>query len=617
MGKKANWFSAVKKAFRSTITKESTNKLIKEDELVKEEESTCVKDQKRRWSFGKSARIDSTKQAVKVGVHSEKSTVLQKEEKQSKRVLAIAAATAAAADAAMAAAHAAVEVVRLTGSMSAARPSCYEGLCSEDWAAVRIQTAFRGYLARRALRALRGLVRLQALVRGHSVRRQASLTLRCMQALVRVQARVRARRTHVSEDSQAIQRQLWQRRQQEMVAQKSDGWQDLQTWNDSLRTMEEIEAKKLLRQEATMKRERAMAYAFSHQLWRSSSGQCSPLYIGISVPNEKPSWGWSWLERWMAARPWEARISEKESKGMITSISNGLLMRNTSTNTNRSTSNTATATPTAGHTSMLIMGNNSPKTYANNSAANINLSPKHKLPSTPKVLTHGGMRGSSNGGISDSPKGPTHGGNRGDSNGGLSNSPKAPIHGGMKACSNGASTTPTATTVPRPINVKIRSANPRAVATRLSEEGCSGMSTARSGQSHYSSVGARYYGNNRRSSLAGSSVKDDESLVSSPSVPSYMAATQSARAKVRSFSSPKQRRGVETPGREQPSNVVSARKRLSFPFINTRVLEEAPCDSAPIIINKTPLAASLAVAQRSLSRNGSPNMLTIQKHPLL
>ena len=64
--------------------------------------------------------------------------------------------------------------------------------------------------ARRALRALKGLVRLQALVRGHAVRKQAAITLRCMQALVRVQARVRARRVRLALESQTAQQKLQQ-----------------------------------------------------------------------------------------------------------------------------------------------------------------------------------------------------------------------------------------------------------------------------------------------------------------------------------------------------------------------------------------------------------------------
>lgn len=116
-----------------------------------------------------------------------------------KHAIAVAAATAAVAEAALAAAQAAAEVVRLTSGGSRGSYVSYGCDRRREWAAVVIQSGFRAYLARRALKALKALVKLQALVRGHIVRKQSTHMLQRMQAMSRIQARACAHRAYMSE----------------------------------------------------------------------------------------------------------------------------------------------------------------------------------------------------------------------------------------------------------------------------------------------------------------------------------------------------------------------------------------------------------------------------------
>eukprot|EP00249_Psilotum_nudum_P022086 c28365_g2_i1 orf=407-2014(-) len=283
---------------KSLLGSPSIDNSLSKDGTGKDQRKPAKEKEKRWWSFGK-PKDPGGKPVVDYGrSYRENSDV---EQEQNKHALVVAAATVAAAEAAVAASQAAATVVRLACN---GRSSIYRGSGRRvEKAAVKIQAAFRGYLARRALRALRALVKLQALVRGNIVRKHAAMTLRCMQALVRVQARVRARRVRMSKEGQELQRRLLQTNEREGGRQR----RSVERWDISPCTTREMEEKVQNRQAGAVKRERAMAYFFSQQFENAIPKE---KLFQIDSERDKLHSDWSWLERSMAARQCESSVCD-------------------------------------------------------------------------------------------------------------------------------------------------------------------------------------------------------------------------------------------------------------------------------------------------------------------
>ncbi|XP_058100677.1 protein IQ-DOMAIN 10-like [Magnolia sinica] len=177
------------------------------------------------------------------------------------------------------------------------------GMPIEDIAATRIQTAFRSFMARKALRCLKGSVRLQVVTQGHTVNKQALTTLNYLKSWSKIQAQIRARRICMVTEGRIRQKKHDNQLKLEAKLHELEV-----EWCGGSDTMEEILARIQQREEAAVKRERAMAYAFSHQ-WRANSNP----NLGHVTYDFSKGWGWSWMERWISARPWESRIPVQSS----------------------------------------------------------------------------------------------------------------------------------------------------------------------------------------------------------------------------------------------------------------------------------------------------------------
>ncbi|KAL8204929.1 hypothetical protein R6Q57_010552 [Mikania cordata] len=187
------------------------------------------------------------------------------------------------------------------------------GQLVENIAATRIQTAFRAFKARKSLRHLKGILRLQTLTQGDFGKKQASNTLINLQSWSKIQAQIRTRRRRMVEDGGIRRKKL------ENQLKLETKLHDLEVeWNNGCETKDEALARIQQREVAAVKHERAMAYAFSHQ-WRPNSKS-------ILGPNDSKlataNWDWSWVDRWVVAQPWENRLRVELTPKKVNSPAN-------------------------------------------------------------------------------------------------------------------------------------------------------------------------------------------------------------------------------------------------------------------------------------------------------
>ncbi|XP_019426107.1 PREDICTED: protein IQ-DOMAIN 1-like [Lupinus angustifolius] len=195
-------------------------------------------------------------------------------------------------------------------------------------AATRIQNAFRSFMARRSTQHLRGADTFEDLVQDDMARDQTETTLNYIHSWSRIQEQIKARRLCMIIESRIKRKNLENQLKHDAKINELEV-----EWCNGSETMEEILSRLQQREEAAIKRERAMAYAFSHQ-WRPN---CSQYFGQASYSLGKESWGWSWTERWVAARPWEVRVRGQTPKKKLNSQQQNTKLDNTNHNESKVT----------------------------------------------------------------------------------------------------------------------------------------------------------------------------------------------------------------------------------------------------------------------------------------
>lgn len=167
---------------------------------------------------------------------------------------------------------------------------CDLGGMDEEVAAIKIQTAFRGYLARQALRTMKAREKLKSLSDRQYTKRQSATALKYAQMKVHLQSEVPSTRARMLENNFGLLRQI----------------QDVKKLNEPPKASAE---------------DRSCVYYAKNK--------------SILDPND-PRWSWSLLKEWMAAQPQTNRspIDEQVNNGHVTVKSSAGLSISSQGNTN-------------------------------------------------------------------------------------------------------------------------------------------------------------------------------------------------------------------------------------------------------------------------------------------
>lgn len=156
-----------------------------------------------------------------------------------------------------------------------------------EQAARKVQATFRGHRARRAFKTLKGIIRLQAVIRGHLVRRQAVATLLCVWGIVKFQAIARGRKVRSSDVGNGIQRKY-------------------------LGILQAGKCSETFGSSAYTEMQKLSKYAIV-QKFLAPAPTALPLRLQYS-PGE-PNSAWEWLQRWTRLRFWEPSLQVNKNLG--------------------------------------------------------------------------------------------------------------------------------------------------------------------------------------------------------------------------------------------------------------------------------------------------------------